>query len=145
VRFDVQVPVPGPPEDADVHIRFSLTNVMNRSDSSDYDGELRSTVVVRRTDREPFNGNPSDFVTSTTRDFPLEFTIPCVTTPGSSLDGSTCELTTTAKTLVPGMTPELRRTIWGLDQVRVYDGGPDGNADTAGDNSLFATQGVFIP
>jgi hypothetical protein len=29
--------------------------------------------------------------------------------------------------------------------VRVYDGGTDGQASTAGDNSLFMVQGVFAP
>jgi len=29
--------------------------------------------------------------------------------------------------------------------VRVYDGGPDEDADTGGDNALFAVQGVFVP
>jgi hypothetical protein len=27
----------------------------------------------------------------------------------------------------------------------VLDGGVDGDADTAGDNRLFATQGIFVP
>jgi hypothetical protein len=32
-----------------------------------------------------------------------------------------------------------------LDPVRVYDGGADGDADTLADNTLFLTQGVFVP
>jgi hypothetical protein len=31
-----------------------------------------------------------------------------------------------------------------IDQVQVTDGGPDGNAGTA-DNTLFLTEGLFIP
>jgi hypothetical protein len=31
-----------------------------------------------------------------------------------------------------------------LGTIQVFDGGPDGDADTPGD-SLFATQGVFVP
>ena len=30
-------------------------------------------------------------------------------------------------------------------QVQVYDGGADGDADTAGDNTLFMEQGLFAP
>ena len=30
-------------------------------------------------------------------------------------------------------------------QVQVYDGGADGDADTPGDNTLFLSQGVFVP
>jgi hypothetical protein len=48
-------------------------------------------------------------------------------------------------TLVAGAAPERTRAIWGLDAVEVDDGGPDGDADTEADNSLFATQGVFVP
>jgi hypothetical protein len=29
--------------------------------------------------------------------------------------------------------------------VRVYDGGGDGVTSTTGDNTLFETQGVFVP
>jgi len=47
--------------------------------------------------------------------------------------------------VLPGATPEGTRAIWQLDQVKVYDGGPDEDADTEGDNSLFAVQGVFVP
>jgi hypothetical protein len=36
------------------------------------------------------------------------------------------------------------RAIWALDQVQVFDGGPDGVVATA-DNSLFAVQGIFVP
>jgi hypothetical protein len=36
------------------------------------------------------------------------------------------------------------RTSMELDAIQVHDGGPDGDADTP-DNSVFATQGVFVP
>ncbi len=58
---------------------------------------------------------------------------------------SVCELGTDLDAVLPGATPEGTREIWQLDQVRVYDGGPDEDADTAGDNALFAVQGVFVP
>jgi hypothetical protein len=40
---------------------------------------------------------------------------------------------------------EGKRTVWGLGQVQVFDGGADGDADTAGDNTLFAVQGLYAP
>ena len=52
---------------------------------------------------------------------------------------------TTADALVPDTIKEGRRAIWQAGTVRVYDGGPDGLASTTGDNTLFATQGVFVP
>jgi TolB protein len=138
VRLNV-LGMPAPPEDSDVRIRFSLTNVMKASDLSEYTGELRGTLTVRRTDREP------GFISSTTQDFPFSFTVPCSPTPGSSLDASTCELDTTVDAVLPGTINDAQRTIWALDKLRVYDGGPDGDADTEVNNSLFMTQGVFVP
>jgi hypothetical protein len=138
VRLNVQG-MPAPPEDSDVRIRVSLTNVMKASDLSEYTGELRGTLTVRRTDRD----TPS--VNATTQDFPFSFTVPCSPTPGSTLDASTCELDTTIDALIPNTIKDSQRAIWALDKLRVYDGGPDGDADTEADNSLFATQGVFVP
>ncbi len=136
--MSVVVGVPGPPDDSDVDIRFSLTNVMRASDLSEYTGELRTEVTVRLTDREAG-------ISSTSLDFPFGFTVPCTPTPGSSAEASTCASLTSANALVPGAITDGTRAVWALDKLRVYDGGPDEDADTEGDNSLFATQGVFVP
>jgi hypothetical protein len=40
---------------------------------------------------------------------------------------------------------EGNRSIWGLGQVEVYDGGADQDADTPADNTPFMKQGVFVP
>jgi hypothetical protein len=40
---------------------------------------------------------------------------------------------------------ERARTIWQVGQVTLLDGGPDGLASTAAGNTLFETQGVFVP
>ena len=59
--------------------------------------------------------------------------------------GSRCELNTTLDALVPGVAVERARAIWEVGQVMVKDGGSDGDADTGGDNTLFAAPGIFIP
>jgi hypothetical protein len=59
--------------------------------------------------------------------------------------GSTCELSTTLDSLVPGAAVERSRAIWELAQVRLDDGGPDGDAGTTAGNEPFAVQGVFVP
>ena len=59
--------------------------------------------------------------------------------------GSACELNTTLEALVPGVAVERARAIWEMGQVFVNDGGPDGDADTSANNTLFATPGIFIP
>jgi hypothetical protein len=60
------------------------------------------------------------------------------------IGGSTCAAATTMNTLIPGLVIESQRTVWQLDGVRVLDGGPDGVMSTT-PNTLFATQGLFLP
>ena len=113
-----------------------------RSDLSDYTGELQAKLGLRITDKlnTPYPGGPGP---GTVADTTFAFTIPCAATPDPTI-GSQCFLDTTADTVLPGIAPENRRAIWQTDQVKVYDGGPDGDADTA-PNTLFMVQGVFAP
>jgi hypothetical protein len=138
LRMAVTVGVPGPPDDSDVSISFRLTNVMHTGSLDDYAGELRARLVQRLTSR---NGTG---VAATSVDMPFEFTVPCTTTADTTLGGQ-CALDTTMDAVSPGLAAEAARTVFALDALRVYDGGPDGDAETGGDNSLFATQGVFVP
>jgi Tol biopolymer transport system component len=137
LRMDVRLFAPAM---ADVTIRFSLTNVM-KLDGTDYTGELRTTMQVRITDQ--YNG-PSGKEEATVVDFPFPFTVPCAATE-STLDGATCSLSTSAEAVSPGFPRRTKRTVHGLGQVQVFDGGPDGDAETTADNALFAVQGVFVP
>jgi TolB protein len=137
MRIAVWPGAPGGPDDTDARVRFNLTNVMRASDLSEYTGELRASARVRLTGRE-------GTVAQTALEFPLEFDVPCVPT-GPVLDKSVCDLTTTLDSITPGAAAEGMRAVWALGQVKVYDGGPDEDADTTADNSLFAVQGVFIP
>ena len=134
-----------PADEADVAIRVSATDI-RAPNLSDYTGELQAQVTLRITDK---NNTPlapifPDNQRGTMQDTPLSATVPCATTAGSGI-GSTCSITTTADTLVPGTVTERDRSVWQFDRVRLLDGGPDGDAETAGDNVLFATQGVFVP
>jgi hypothetical protein len=45
---------------------------------------------------------------------------------------------------MPNVIREAERSIWQLGQVRVFDGGPDGQVATA-DNTLFEVHGLFAP
>ena len=58
--------------------------------------------------------------------------------------GSTCALNTTLDAITPGAVPELKRSVWQLDRIRVFDGGADGDVST-GPDTLFAVQGIFVP
>jgi WD40-like Beta Propeller Repeat len=137
LRLAVQRGVPGGPDDSDVLITTSLKSIYTASELSDYTGELEARITIRRTDKEAG-------VSSTSLDFPLSAAVPCAATADPDT-GSTCALSTSADAVRPGSVPEGQRTSWALDEVRVYDGGPDGDADTTGDNELFEVQGLFVP
>jgi Tol biopolymer transport system component len=127
VRMDVLAGAPGAPDDTDVQIRFSLTNVMQASDFAAYTGSLTASIGARLTDRD---GGQS----STTQDFPFSYAVPCAATADTFL-GSTCASTTSFDALVPGAAAEGSRAIWALERLQVYDE----------QDVLFATQGVFAP
>jgi hypothetical protein len=131
-----------PTDEADVRLGESITDVRRKSDLTDYTGELRTTLTLRITDRD--NAEAPSRSAGTTTDFPFSFTVPCTATSQTDR-GSDCNLNTTADTLMPGAVPEGKRTIWGVRNIQVYDGGPDGRAATLSGNSIFETQGLFIP
>jgi hypothetical protein len=127
-------------DEADVRVEASITDVLAVQQSlADYTGELRVSMTLRATDRS--NGSSST-EPATVDDFAFNFTMPCTATAGTA--GSTCSITTTADTLIPGWVSEGRRTIWQFGGVSVLDGGADGVAHT-GPNTLFARQGLFVP
>jgi hypothetical protein len=129
-----------PADEADVRLVASISDVRRKSDLSDYTGELQLAAELRITDK--LNGAaPVD--SGTTADLPFPVTVPCTPTANTGI-GSTCAVTTTADSVLPGVVREIKRTIWQLAAVRVTDGGPDGLAATP-PNRLFATQGVFVP
>jgi hypothetical protein len=141
VKIQPVVGTPSTPADeADVKISFSLTDVRRRSDLTDYAGELRLIPTLRVTDK--LNGAaPAE--NGTTLDVPFPVTVTCTPT-GNTAIGAACSLNTTADAVLPGVVREQKRTLWQVGAVKVEDGGPDGAAATA-DNTVFATQGVFIP
>jgi Tol biopolymer transport system component len=129
-------------DEADVAIAARIDNVF-KGDLTDYTGSLRVSLPVRITDKNnnPAPGGPG---AATTQPFQFGFNVPCTASADSQV-GSDCALSTTADSLVPGAILERRRAIWQIGRARVDDAGPDGDPDTATDNTVFAVQGVFIP
>jgi uncharacterized repeat protein (TIGR01451 family) len=127
-------------DQSDVQIDVSLTDVRKKADLSDYTGGLLVNPTLRITDRDQ---GAAGFTSATVVDINLPSTVSCAGTAATNI-GSSCILHTTADALVPGSVKEQKRAIWELGQMRVFDGGPDGNPVTA-DNTLFAVQGVFVP
>jgi hypothetical protein len=115
--------------------------VHNASDLTDYAGELDERTVVRLTDGA---SGPSGDEAATIEDFPASVPVPCTATPSTAI-GATCSTSTSLNAIAPGTVVQGARAIWQLGYVQVFDGGPDGRADTTGDNALFARQGVFVP
>jgi hypothetical protein len=128
-------------DQSDVKIKATLTDVRRAaSPYADYTGQLQGQLLLRVTDR--VNGS-APYKSATTTDVPLSFTIPCRATASTTV-GSTCDVTTSADSVMPGAVKELKRSVWGIRDAKVFDGGPDGVASTAG-NTVFATQGFFAP
>jgi hypothetical protein len=136
-------PDPGDGDQTDVTIQTNLTDVRKRSDLSDYSGEIGVVLSMRMTDRHNAKQFSAPIFSGTATDTSLNVSVSCVPT-GDATIGSTCSSSTTADALMPGLVLERKRAVWELGQVRVYDGGADGDADTA-DNTLFAVQGLFAP
>jgi Tol biopolymer transport system component len=127
----------------DVSLAVNITDVRNRNFLNDYAGELRMQALVRATDKQntPHPGGPGP---ATIQDLTFGPSIPCAATASTTI-GSTCSLSTTVNALIPGLVVAGARSNWEFGRVALYDGGTDGDGDTQGDNTLFATQGLFVP
>jgi len=154
VKLSVIVGVPGPPEDSDVAITSSISDVRckagttacgsaNAADGADYTGELQGNATIRITDH--FNavvaGGGTDPATVVDIPFPVAAT--CAATASTSI-GGLCTANTSANATVPGAVKDGKRATIEVGQVTITDGGPDGVNGTA-PNTLFEVQGIFIP
>jgi len=150
LRHGVQVGAPGPPDDSNDKIIFSLTDVRCVSGVtacsggalSDYTGELEVVVSMRITDKNNSVAPGGGSDAATVADTPYSFIAPCAATAGAA--GASCALTSSANALTPGLILDGKRTLVEFGRARVFDGGPDGLVATA-PNTLFATQGLFVP
>ena len=137
VRYDTIVGDPSTPADeADLSLRVQISDVRVKNTLADYAGEVDAQATTRMTDHE-------GAITATAQDVRFPLTTQCAPTADTTI-GSTCSLTTTLDTLIPGAVVERARTILQLGQVRVLDGGPDGDTATE-PNTVFLRQGLFIP
>jgi len=128
-------------DEADVKLIASATDVRLQAGLGDYSGELQANARLRLTDQA---SGPALDESATVQDFIYRFTVPCQTTLSTTV-GSTCAVATTADAIQPGTVRERARTIWQVGQITILDGGPDGLASTPAGNTLFETQGVFVP
>jgi glucose/arabinose dehydrogenase len=142
VTFTTIVGNPSTPADeADVDLRVQITDVRRQSDLADYTGELQASAPIRITDLD--NAASAGSTAATAQDGTFAWTVPCAATPDTT-NGATCSVNTSADAVTPGVIKEGMRSLWQLGQVQLLDGGPDGQASTT-PNTVFATQGVFVP
>jgi len=154
IKLNVKVGVPGPPEDSDVLIVASISDVrckagvatcgnVNTADGPDYTGQLQGTAQIRISDHwnavAP-GGGPDP---ATVQDIPFPVNTGCVNTADAATGGS-CVVNTSANVVVPGSVLDGKRAVVGIGQLQVNDGGASGTAG-APDATLFETQGIFIP
>jgi hypothetical protein len=154
IKLTVKAGVPGPPEDSDVNIVASITDVRclagvatcgsaNAADGPDYTGQLQGTAQIRISDHwnavAPGGGPDAATVT----DIPFPVNTNCVATASNTI-GATCAVTTAANTVVPGSVLDGKRAVVEIQQIQVFDGGASGTAG-ASDATLFEVQGIFIP
>jgi len=153
VKLAVVAGVPGPPDDSDVKLSTSLTDVRclpatsasvctsaNAASGPDYSGEVQGNATIRISDH--YNGG-SGTDPATVIDIGFPIVTPCSNT-GSTATGGTCSISTTANAVVPGSIKDTKRANVEVGQITIDDGGADGVASTA-DNTRFAVQGIFIP
>ena len=158
IQIYVIVGVPGPPNDSDVPVRMELTDIRcvptgalcgaaNDVGPADYSGEVGFRYAIRFTDHwnAVAPGGGTDAATMQDAAITLEpGAVTCAGTASTSI-GSTCTVYTTYNAIHPGLIKDTKRMIEEIDDVHVYDGGPDGDANTTADNTIFLRPGVFIP
>jgi hypothetical protein len=111
----------------------------NAADGPDYSGELQGDSTLRITDH---NSGPNANEAATVVDIPFPVSMTCGSTSDTAI-GGTCSVTSSAVAVVPELA-EPARAVVEFTQIRIFDGGPDGQISTA-DNTLFEVQGVFVP
>ena len=154
VKLEVIVGAPGPPDDSDVAITSSGTDIRckagttacgaaNAADGADYTGAIQGNATIRITDH--FNAIAAGGGTDpgTVVDIPFPVGATCASTASTAI-GSTCTAVTSANATVPGAVKDGKRAIVEVGQITITDGGPDGVVATT-PNTLFGVQGIFIP
>jgi hypothetical protein len=156
VRLDVKTTLP-----EDVIINASITDVRCKGANAvagfcgtantdnpnvpDYSGELNGVSQIRITDHfnglDPGGAGGTD--PATVADLPFSVHATCTPTADTTV-GSTCTATTSANGAVPGSVQDNKRANVEVQTINIQDGGADGTAVSA-DNTLFETQGIWIP
>ena len=127
-------------DDADVEFILDTSDVRRVGSLADYGGELELRMRMQLTDRASGAGPDAGTISLVT----VSAAVPCETNT-DPLIGASCRLDTTFDALFGGNAViEGARGVWELEQIQLYDGGPDDMAWTIA-NRLFEVPGVFVP
>ena len=144
-----------PPNDSDIITNPQITDVRCKTGTStcgnanaaggpDYTGSLQGNAMVRITDH--FNavewGGGTD--PGTVVEIPFPINMNCASTADTSI-GAVCKYATACTLPDCSSVRDGNRTVVGITQLQVFDGGPDGLIGTPNGNTLFAVQGLFVP
>jgi hypothetical protein len=144
--------VPGPPTDNRIGFEVSITDVRCKGISSgcagpgaDYTGTMKARIPMQITDHhngpDPVWGGNEP---GTAQRFDFDFPFSCTATSDPDI-GSTCARQVGYIEEFGIAIQDGLRTLWEYRPLQVWDGGADGDSSTAGDNTLFAVQGLFVP
>ena len=115
----------------------------NAADGADYTGELQGNATIRISDHwnavAPGGGPDA----ATVIDIPFPVGATCANTADTAI-GGLCSVNTSANVVVPGSVKDTKRAVIEVGVITITDGGADGLNGTA-PNTLFETQGIFIP
>ena len=81
---------------------------------------------------------------ATVQDYTFPVSVLCNETSSTST-GSTCSVATAMNVIVPGANKDGKRDVEEIVDLRVDDGGADGDGETTTDNTVFLRPGVFVP
>jgi hypothetical protein len=165
VKFNVIVGAPGPPDDSDVAISSSISDVRcqggtaacgnaNTADGADYIGNLGESARIRIIDHfnaigagggpDPATVMDSSCVGGGASCSSLLSVVEVCGNTASTAEGGLCTVNTSANAVLPGSVRDAKRAVVEVGQITVTDGGPDGAVATT-PNTIFGVQGVFIP
>jgi hypothetical protein len=117
----------------------SVCNGANAVDGPDYSGQLQMNATIRISDH--YNGSNLDDA-ATVQEIPFPVNVYCHNTTDTST-GGLCD-DPGPQCVCPPPNLDGLRSVVGMTQFEVSDGGPDGQVST-NDNTVFLREGVFIP
>jgi hypothetical protein len=135
---------PGNGDQSDVGIAVALSDI-RATGGGDYNPNASGpdlTEITRLRITDMANG-ASQTGAGTTSDYDFRVPVDCSSTPDPSV-GASCNATTSADTVIPGMAQEGKAALLAAFRIRLDDSGANGVRGDS-DDRIFATQGIYVP